>query len=109
MLTESEVHVDEAPLRAFSHNNLSSYWSHVHRELTESPAEAAEPDAVEGCVLGVNRLHHLLATGSLTSKSGAGRYVLSVYDAAPERRADDTIAFTAMAIGAGLAHGVRRD
>ncbi|BDD76992.1 MULTISPECIES: aminoglycoside adenylyltransferase domain-containing protein [Streptomyces] len=132
-LTEAEVHVDDAALRAFSHDNLSSYWSHVHRELVESPAEAAEPDAVEWCVLGVSRLHHLLSTGSLTSKSGAGRYALnafdarwhpivlealrvrestsapSVYDAIPERRADDTIAFTAMVIGAGLAHGARRD
>ncbi|MFD6187784.1 hypothetical protein [Streptomyces sp. NPDC060275] len=131
-LTESEVYVDDAALRAFSHDNLSSYWSHVHRELAGSPAEAAQPDAVEWCVLGVSRLHHLLATGSLTSKSGAGRYALtafdagwhpivlealrvrestgtpSAYDGAAERRADDTIAFTAMAIGAGLAYGARR-
>ncbi|MET7326024.1 hypothetical protein [Streptomyces sp. NPDC005549] len=132
-LTASEVHVDDAALRAFSHGNLSGYWSHLHGELVESPAEAGEPDAVEWCVLGVSRLHHLLATGSLTTKSGAGRYALtafdprwhpivlealrvrestgapSAYDGAPERRAGDTIAFTAMVIEAGLAIGARRN
>ncbi|MFJ8806494.1 hypothetical protein [Streptomyces sp. NPDC102490] len=45
-LTASEVYVDDAALRAFSDAALSGYWS------------------------------HLLATGSLTSKSGAGRYAL---------------------------------
>ncbi|MGW4548675.1 hypothetical protein ACWEN4_20215 [Streptomyces violaceorubidus] len=132
VLTESEVYVDDAALRAFSHGNLSAYWSHLLGELVESPAEAGEPDAVEWCVLGVSRLHHLLATGSLTSKSGAGRYALtafdsrwhpivlealrvrgstrepSAYDGNPERRAADVIAFTAMVIESGLALGARR-
>ncbi|MFI1753734.1 hypothetical protein [Streptomyces sp. NPDC020571] len=54
--------------------------AHLHGELVESPAEAGEPDAVEWCVLGVSRLHHLLATGSLTSRRGAGRYALTAID-----------------------------
>ncbi|MFI2206069.1 hypothetical protein ACH47Z_35950 [Streptomyces sp. NPDC020192] len=74
VLSESEVWTDDAALRAFSHGNLSSYWSGIHEALVKSPEEAGDPDAAEWCVLSVSRLHHLLATGSLTSKSGAGRY-----------------------------------
>ncbi|GAA3377360.1 hypothetical protein GCM10020367_52740 [Streptomyces sannanensis] len=132
VLTESEVWTDDAALRAFSHGNLSSYWSGVHEALVKSPEEAGDPDAAEWCVLSVSRLHHLLATGSLTSKSGAGRYALaafesrwhsiilealrvrestgasSAYDGVPGHRASDTIAFTAMVVEAGLALGVTR-
>ncbi|MFD7134492.1 hypothetical protein [Streptomyces sp. NPDC059894] len=74
----------------------------------------------------------MFPTGSLTSKSGAGRYALTVfesrqhpiiietlrvresagapsaYDGAMGRRGSDTIAFTAMAIEAGLALGAHR-
>ncbi|MFD7405731.1 hypothetical protein ACFV7R_24315 [Streptomyces sp. NPDC059866] len=129
VLTESDVWTDDDALRAFSHGNRATYWSGVHQALVNSPEEAGDPDAAEWCVLGVSRLHHLLATGSLTSKSGAGRYALtafeprwhpiilealrvredggvfSCYDGVPERRGSDTIAFTAMAIEAGLALG----
>jgi Domain of unknown function (DUF4111) len=122
-----DVWTDDAALRAFSHDNLTAYWAGVGRELAARPDQASAPEAAAWCVLGVSRLHHLLATGGLTSKSGAGRYALrafgpqwrpiiaealrareqpatpSDYDSDPAARGRDTTAFTVMAIDAGLA------
>lgn len=131
VLTEAEVWTDDAALRAFSHANLTAYWSRVAESLVSDPEQAATPEAAVWCVLGVSRLHHLLATGGLTSKSGAGRYALTAFEprwhpiitealrlreaadtpsgyaGAAERRGSDTTEFTVMAIEAGLALGGR--
>jgi hypothetical protein len=128
-LTEQDVWTDDAALRAFSHDNLGSYWAGVADSLVKHPAEAWNPWSAASCVLGVSRLHHLLHTGSLTSKSGAGRYALtafgaqwhriidealrarerpgdvSSYDGEPGARGRDTTAFTVMAVESGLALG----
>jgi Domain of unknown function (DUF4111) len=128
-LSKDDLWTDDAVLRAFSYDNLSSYWARIADALAAEPDEAARPEAAAWCVLGVSRLHHLLATGSMTSKSGAGRHALTVFDAqwhaiisealrareqpdAPSafesdaaQRGRDTIAFTAMAIEASLACG----
>ncbi|MGW7409743.1 hypothetical protein ACWGI9_39630 [Streptomyces sp. NPDC054833] len=52
-------------------------------------------------------MDHLLARGTLTSKSKAGRYArtASAYNGDTEWRGRDTTAFTAMAVEAGLALG----
>jgi len=128
-LSEQDVWTDDAALRAFSHGNLGSYWAGVADSLVKHPAKAEESWVAPWCVLGVSRLHHLLATGTLTSKSGAGRYALtafgaqwhriieealrarerpgdvSTYDGEPDQCARDTTAFTAMAVESGLALG----
>lgn len=124
---EMKVWTDDRVLREFTHDNLNSYWAARLPALAQQPGLAALPDLTAWCVLGVSRLHHLLGTGSMTSKSGAGRYALTVFDPAwhpiihealrarerPEapspydddvaRRGQETIAFTSMAVDAGLA------
>ena len=125
-LAGQDVWTDERVLWDFSHANLGSYWAKVAGLLVAMPERAGLPDATAWCVLGISRLHHLLATGSMTSKSGAGRYALTVFGPrwhpvihealrARERpqapsgypsvpaRAQDTTEFTAMALQAGLA------
>ncbi|MDH6124082.1 hypothetical protein [Kitasatospora sp. GP82] len=128
-LTEAQLWTDDATLRAYTYENLTSYWAGVADVLGRSPEHAATPGAAEWCVLGVSRLHHLLTTGTLTSKSGGGRHALTVfgprwhpivtealrsrenpgtpspYDEDPARRGRDTTAFTTMAIEAALALG----
>jgi hypothetical protein len=124
---EIKVWTDDRVLREFTRDNLSSYWAARLPSLAERPDLAALPDVATWCVLGVSRLHHLLGTGSMTSKSGAGRYALTVFDpawhpiihealrarerpGAPSpydsdvaRRGQETISFTSMAIESGLA------
>jgi hypothetical protein len=126
VLTEADVWTDEDALQAYSHGNLSSYWAGVGEQLQARADAAVTPWAVAWCVLGVSRLHHLLATGALTSKSGAGRYALTAFgpqwqpiarealrvrerpaDASeyrddPDSRGRDTREFTRMAIESGL-------
>ncbi|WTE75342.1 DUF4111 domain-containing protein [Streptomyces sp. NBC_01615] len=132
VLTEAEVWTDDDALRAFTHGNLAGYWAGVVDDLVKSPEDAAQEWAAGWCVLGVSRLHHLLATGVLTSKSGGGRHALtafesrwhpiihealrvretpgapSAYAEAPERRGQETTEFTAMVVEAGLALGASR-
>jgi hypothetical protein len=128
-LMAADVWTDDAALRAYSHANLTDYWAGVAAALVDQPDAASSPAAAAWCVLGVSRLHHVLATGALTSKSGAGRYALaafgsrwhpivtealraredpvapSAYERDSAARARDTTAFTTMVIEAGLALG----
>lgn len=125
-LAGPDVWTDERVLWDFSHANLGTYWARTAGHLVGHPEQAGLPEVVAWCVLGISRLHHLLATGSMTSKSGAGRYTLtafgprwhpivrealrarerpaepSAYRAGPAR-GQDTTEFTAMALQAGLA------
>ena len=127
-LTEQDVWTDDAALRAFTHANLSSYWAGWPPALAEHSEHANAEWTAAWCVLGVSRLHHLLATGAMTSKSGAGRYAISAFGpqwqhiatealrirelpaepslyADPAERGRDVIAFASMAIDSGLALG----
>lgn len=66
------VRTDVQQLLAYTHSNLDTYW----RGLTSPTGSVgAEDSSVVWLGLGPARLHHLLARGTLTSKSGAGRYV----------------------------------
>ncbi|MFF4044831.1 aminoglycoside adenylyltransferase domain-containing protein [Streptomyces sp. NPDC001816] len=131
-LTADDVWTDQSALRAYSHANLDEFWRSSLDELRagpgqewvfDGPAERGEW-VTEWFVLGIARLHHLLATDRLTSKTGAGRHALtafdgrwqpivhealriregsttSAYEGDPIARLQDTIAFAAMAIEEG--------
>jgi hypothetical protein len=133
---EAEIWADASALRSYTHANLTTYWRPLLERLQAGQDAAIAAPAsqsewlTEWFVLGTARLHHLLATGTLTSKGGAGRYALADLDTAwhpivtealrirtsgsagssPYRDDDaarirDTIAFSAAVIEAGLALG----
>lgn len=66
----------------FTRDNVDTYWRGKAEALVAAPGEGSREDACCWCVLGVARLDHLLVTGEMTTKSGAGRWGLSHY---PER------------------------
>ncbi|NUR09020.1 MAG: DUF4111 domain-containing protein [Nocardioidaceae bacterium] len=75
----ADVWTDPAALWEYSRRNLDEYWAPLVDDLVAHPDEGARPDLVEWFVLGIPRLHHLLATGRLTSKDGAGAHALEVF------------------------------
>ncbi|PKV95185.1 uncharacterized protein DUF4111 [Amycolatopsis echigonensis] len=76
--SDVDVWADQDALRAFTVDNLSRYWrpwwEKNRRTSALSLAIGMSPWFPVWAVLGVSRLHHLLATGEMTSKCGAGRY-----------------------------------
>lgn len=74
---------DDVELETFTRANLDSYWREQAERLTAAVDEIGDLEWLTAwCVLGVARLDHLLVTGALTTKSGAGRWALRHY---PER------------------------
>ncbi|MDQ3856750.1 MAG: DUF4111 domain-containing protein, partial [Chloroflexota bacterium] len=77
------VWTDSDALRAWTLDNLRSYWRPWHRRFSR-------PLSIEGLaalgawapawgVLGVSRLHYTLLTGEIISKEGAGIHALSAF------------------------------
>ena len=77
-----DIWTDDARLRAFTIDNLDTYWRGQARDCVADPVGAASDFACEWVVPGVARLHHLLVTGEQTAKSLAARWGLGFY---PER------------------------
>jgi hypothetical protein len=70
----------------WSRQNLNSYWRHqlamrtkiTHRAVALLSRRVLE-QVIAWCVPGVARLHYTLATGGITSKSGACRHALDAF------------------------------
>ncbi|MFE3318395.1 hypothetical protein [Nocardia sp. NPDC059195] len=79
-----DLWADRNALHEFTIDNLRAYW----RPWWQQNQQRRPLPLIIGlsawfpvwAVLGVSRLHHLLATGTMTSKSGAGRYAQQVFD-----------------------------
>jgi len=78
--TQLGVAFDRRDLTAWCLDNLDSYWRAAlarGRRLASRAGLAGLSDPwVAWMVLGAPRLHYSIATGDVTSKDGAGRYVL---------------------------------
>lgn len=77
-----EVWTDEAALRSWARRNLDEYWAdwvaRQHKLMGRGTMLLGDW-AVAWGVLGIPRLHYTLATGAVTSKSGAGEYALATF------------------------------
>lgn len=75
-----DVWADRDALRAYTVDNLRRYWRPWWRRQRRPSVVGLTAWFPVWAVLGVSRLHHLLATGTMTSKCGAGRYALAEFD-----------------------------
>jgi hypothetical protein len=77
---ELAVHTDATELRTWTLQNLDRYWGRwmaQSKDPATRTAMAMLTDwGVAWGVLGVSRQHYTVATGQITSKTGAGRYAL---------------------------------
>lgn len=82
--SEVDMWADQKSLREFTIDNLRTYWRpwwQRNRQWRPLPlAIGVSPWFPVWATLGVSRMHHLLATGTMTSKCGAGRYAMETFD-----------------------------
>ena len=79
--SELDVAISDPALRRFVTENTASYW----RSVASGVADAAEDqhrttfasETTEWCVLGIARMLFTVTTGAVTSKGGAGRWLLN--------------------------------
>ena len=78
-----DIWTDRAALAESIRENLDAYWRPWHREASRRLSKLAAATLVDWgpvwAVLGVSRLHYTLATGRITSKTGAGVHARTVF------------------------------
>jgi hypothetical protein len=107
-----DVPVDLDALRAYSLDNLRTYWqtqaAGIRRYVADlEPAAAVDAEYATWVLLGPARLHYTLANADIISKSDAGKYVVAhfpEYASLAERairwRTGEPITFTARDLSA---------
>ncbi|WP_188195761.1 aminoglycoside adenylyltransferase domain-containing protein [Nonomuraea sp. SYSU D8015] len=111
---ELDIWTDPAALAAWTDDNLDRYWRRLVTRASRLPspwglATLGGYGAV-WIVTGVSRMHYTLATGDVTSKTGAARHALEVFperwhrvvDEALRLRADDTAQPSFVSLVSGL-------
>ncbi|MEU4290941.1 hypothetical protein AB0E63_22165 [Kribbella sp. NPDC026596] len=100
------VHDDHQALVDHTRANLTSYWTPMLDRLEEHFADFADDHVVDGWiipwyVLGIPRLHALLATGNIVSKTAAGKHAVATFPSyaglcvrAIDHRAGHEVVFT---------------
>jgi hypothetical protein len=101
-LEDVEIWTDQPALRSYTHDNLATYWLDGAAGLSRFPAEAARGDVMAWFVLGIPRLHHLLATDRLTSKNGAGAHAVAVFGERWRPLVTEALAYRATGERAGM-------
>ena len=85
--SDAWIGADLAAAQAYSRSNLVEYWQpwiEARRSLAfRAGAHALTLDAVAWSVLGISRLHAMIAQGAILSKTAAGLYALEAF---PEHR-----------------------
>jgi hypothetical protein len=111
------VHDDQQALVEFTHGNLTSYWEPLLGQLEAGATTRPDDEVVESWmipwfVLGIPRLHALLSTGAIVSKTAAGEHALTHFPAYAElikrcleSRAGAAHTFTVADVPATLAFG----
>jgi hypothetical protein len=73
------IWTDQQRLEEFTRHTLTSEWAGIAASLEKFPQQSSSDEATWH-VLAAARMHHLLVTGEMTSKSAAGRWGLTHYD-----------------------------
>lgn len=77
------VRTDRGELTAWTLDNLNRYWSRWmtegRRPVSRTALAMLTDWGVAWGVLGVSRLHYTVATGQITSKTGAGQHALGAF------------------------------
>jgi hypothetical protein len=97
-LAQVKLWTDERALRQYTHDNLAEYWAGEVEVLRKFPDQAGRPEIVTWFVLGTARLHHLLATNALTSKTGAGFYAERVFDPRWHELVGEALSYRALGV-----------
>jgi Nucleotidyltransferase domain len=78
------VQISRERLTEWNRQNLNGYWLNLATRAAahfagQDPAETTDAEFACWAALGAARLHYTLATGDITSKTGAGHYALELF------------------------------
>lgn len=95
VLSTVDLWTDEAGLIESIHENMDAYWRPWHRKAARPLSNLGLATLIDWgpawSVLGVGRLHYTLATGEITSKTGAGVHARDTFPAEWHKLVDECL------------------